>query len=189
MKFIIYLYLYSECEMKLTKLNRTVHNWISIFIAMPLLLIVVSGFFLQLKKDFTWIQPVSIYGESVATPIISHNALLASATSIPQTEGLKWADFDRIDYKVDHGMIKFMTLEGWEVQVDTTNGSILSIAERRSDFFEKIHDGSYFGNSVKYFIILPTAVLLFLLWITGLYMFIYPYVKRVFNEKTKHRKI
>ena len=175
--------------MKLTKLNRTVHNWISIFIAIPLLLIVISGFFLQLKKDFSWIQPPSISGQSEATPIISHDALLATATSIPQTEGLKWAEFDRIDYKVDRGMVKFMTLEGWEVQVDTTNGSILSVAERRSDFFEKIHDGSYFGNGVKYFIILPTAVLLFLLWITGLYMFIYPYVKRVFNKKNKRQKV
>lgn len=174
--------------MKFTKLNRTIHHWISIFIAMPLLLIIVSGLFLQLKKDFNWIQPPSVRGESDATPMVSHEVLLASATSIPQTAGLKWSEFDRIDYKVDRGMVKFMTLEGWEVQVDTTNGSILSVAERRSDFFEKLHDGSYFGDTVKYYVILPTAVCLFLLWMTGLYMFIYPYVKRASNKKNKRLK-
>lgn len=174
--------------MKFTKLNRTIHHWVSIFIAMPLLLIIVSGLFLQLKKDINWIQPPSVRGESDATPMVSHEVLLAAATSIPQTAGLKWSEFDRIDYKVDRGMVKFMTLEGWEVQVDTTNGSILSVAERRSDFFEKLHDGSYFGDTVKYYVILPTAVCLFSLWITGLYMFIYPYVKRASNKKNKRLK-
>lgn len=171
--------------MKLNKLNRTIHNWVSIFIALPLLLIIVSGLFLQLKKDFTWIQPPSVRGENAATPIVSHDDLLAAATSIPQTAGLKWADFDRIDYKVDRGMVKFMTLDGWEVQVDTTTGSILSVAERRSDFFEKLHDGSYFGDTVKYYVILPTAIFLFFMWMTGLWMFIYPYIKRASNKRRK----
>lgn len=174
--------------MKFTKLNRTIHNWGSILIALPLLLIIVSGLFLQLKKDFNWIQPPSVRGESDGTPIISHDALLAAATSIPQTAGLKWSEFDRIDYKVDRGMVKFMTSDGWEVQVDTTNGSVLSVAERKSDFFEKLHDGSYFGDAVKYYVILPTGIFLFLLWITGLYMFVYPYVKRASNKRNKRLK-
>ena len=127
-------------------------------------------------------------GESDGTPIISHDALLAAATSIPQTAGLKWSEFDRIDYKVDRGMVKFMTSDGWEVQVDTTNGSVLSVAERKSDFFEKLHDGSYFGDAVKYYVILPTGIFLFLLWITGLYMFVYPYVKRASNKRNKRLK-
>ncbi|MCC3862124.1 PepSY-associated TM helix domain-containing protein [Pseudemcibacter aquimaris] len=173
--------------MNLNKLNRTIHNWVSIFIALPLLLIIVSGLFLQLKKDFEWIQPSSVRGESDALPVVSHEALLAAATSIPQTAGMKWSEFDRIDYKVDRGMVKFMTVDGWEVQVDTTNAKVLSVAERRSDFFEKLHDGSYFGDFAKYYIILPTGIILFVLWITGLWMFIYPYIKKAANKKRKAR--
>ena len=164
--------------MKFTKLNRTIHNWISIFIALPILLLIVSGLFLQLKKDISWIQPPSVRGE----------VLLASATSVPQTAGLKWSEFERIDYKVDRGMVKFMTFEGWEVQVDTTNGAILSVAQRRSDFFEKLHDGTYIGDWFKYYVVLPSAVCLFILWLTGLYMFIYPYFKRASNRRNKKLK-
>ncbi|MBT5186922.1 MAG: PepSY domain-containing protein [Kordiimonadaceae bacterium] len=174
--------------MKFTKLNRTIHNWISIFIALPLLLVIVSGMFLLLKKDVEWIQPPSVRGVSDATPMVSHDQLLAAATSVEQTKGLKWSEFDRIDYKVDRGMVKFMTLEGWEVQVDTTNGALLSVKERRSDFFEKLHDGTYFGDWVKYYILIPSAICLFTLWMTGLYMFIYPYVKRASNKKNKKLK-
>ncbi|MBT6036820.1 MAG: PepSY domain-containing protein [Kordiimonadaceae bacterium] len=174
--------------MTYNKLNRTIHNWLSIFIAMPILLLIVSGLFLQLKKDFIWIQPPSVRGENVATPIVSHEELLAAATSAPQTAGLKWSEFDRIDYKVDRGMVKFMTFEGWEVQVDTTTGDILSVAERRSDFFEKLHDGSYFGDTVKYYVVLPCAVSLFVLWITGIWMFFYPYVKKASNKRKKALK-
>lgn len=171
--------------MNLNKLNRTIHNWISIFIALPLLLIIVSGLFLQLKKDFEWIQPSSVRGENADTPSLSHEILLAAATSVPQTKDLKWSDFDRIDYKADRGMVKFITVEGWEVQVDTTNGAVLSVASRQSDFLEKIHDGSYFGDFVKYYVILPTGITLFILWVTGLWMFIYPYAKKASNKKKK----
>jgi len=174
--------------MKLNKLNRTIHNWVSIFVALPLLLIIVSGLFLQLKKDFIWIQPTSVRGATDETPTASHEELLAAATSIPQAAGLKWSEFDRIDYKVDRGMVKFMTVEGWEIQVDTSDASILSVAERRSDFFEKLHDGSYFGDITKYYLILPTAIFLFILWMTGLWMFIYPYIKRASNKRNKALK-
>jgi len=33
--------------MKFNKLNRTIHNWVSIFIALPVMLIIVSGLFLS----------------------------------------------------------------------------------------------------------------------------------------------
>ncbi len=174
--------------MKFSKLNRTVHNWLSIFVALPLLLVIVSGLFLMFKKDVDWIQPPSIRGQSDATPLVSHEELLRIATSVPQTAGLKWLDFDRIDYKADRGMVKFMTIDGWEIQVDTTNGTILSVAERRSDFFEKLHDGTYFGDWVKYYILIPSAIFLFTLWMSGLYMFIYPYFKRAANKRNKKLK-
>ncbi len=174
--------------MKFTKLNRTIHNWLSIFIALPVLLLIVSGLLLQLKKDLDWIQPSSVRGESAATPTATHEQLLAAATSTEHTAGMAWADFDRIDYKTDRGMVKFITVEGWEVQVDTTNAEVLSVASRQSDFLEKLHDGSYFGDFVKYYIILPTGIILFILWLTGLYMFIYPYVKKASNKKNKKLK-
>lgn len=174
--------------MKFTKLNRTVHNWISIFIALPLLLVIVTGLFLMLKKDVEWIQPSSVRGENSAIPSVPHAELLAAATSVQVTKGMAWSDFDRIDYKTDRGMVKFITEDGWEIQVDTTNAAVLSVKERRSDFFEKLHDGTYFGDWVKYYILIPSAICLLTLWLSGLYMFIYPYVKKASNKRNKKLK-
>lgn len=174
--------------MKFVKLNRTIHNWLSIFIAMPLLLVIVSGMFLLLKKDVDWIQPPSVRGESADTPQVSHAEMLAAVTSVEQAKGLKWADFARIDYKTDRGMVKFVTADDWEIQLDTTNADILSVKVRRSDFFEKLHDGTYFGDWMKYYILIPSAICLFTLWITGIYMFIYPYFKKAANKRFKTQK-
>ena len=174
--------------MKFTKLNRTVHNWLSIFVALPLLLVIVSGMFLLLKKDVQWIQPLSVRGVSAQIPQISHSDMLRAVNSVEQTAGLKWTDFDRIDYKVDKGMLKFITHDQWEVQVDTTTGEILSSKARRSDFFEKLHDGTYFGDWMKYYVLIPSAIFLFTLWMSGLYMFIYPYFKRAANKRNKKLK-
>ncbi|MBL4602167.1 MAG: PepSY domain-containing protein [Emcibacteraceae bacterium] len=174
--------------MKFTKLNRTIHNWISIFIALPLLLVIVSGLFLMFKKDVEWIQPSSIRGENSAIPTVSHADLLAAATITAATKDMSWSDFDRIDYKNDRGMVKFITKEGWEVQVDTTTAAVLSVKERRSDFFEKLHDGTYFGDWVKYYILIPSAICLLTLWLSGLYMFIHPYVKKSSNKRKKKLK-
>ena len=121
--------------MKFTKLNRTIHNWISIFIALPLLLVIVSGLFLMFKKDVEWIQPSSIRGENSAIPTVSHADLLAAATSTAATKDMSWSDFDRIDYKNDRGMVKFITKEGWEVQVDTTTAAVFIGKRKAVRFF------------------------------------------------------
>ena len=45
--------------MKLPLLTRRIHYWAAIIAAAPLLVVVVSGILLQLKKDWTWVQPVT----------------------------------------------------------------------------------------------------------------------------------
>ena len=72
------------------------------------------------------------------------------------------------------GVAKLRANSGWEVQVDTNNGEVLSVAYRRSDIIEQIHDGSFFSDAVKLYIFLPTGVLLILMWGTGLYLFLLP---------------
>ena len=50
---------------------------------------------------------------------------------------------------------------------------------RRSDIIESIHDGSFFTDYVKFGWFLPTAVLLIVMSISGIYMFLLPlFMKR-----------
>jgi len=73
-------------------------------------------------------------------------------------------------------MVKVRSKNNWEIQIDTQSGTILQQAYRRSDIIESIHDGSWFHDKVKLWIFLPTGVVLFILWITGVYMLILPYI-------------
>lgn len=54
--------------------------------------------------------------------------------------------------------------------------------------FEQIHDGSFFADWVKTFIFLPVGVVLLFLWLTGIWMFFEPYVKRYQRKKRRAAK-
>ena len=43
-------------------LNRKVHYWASFIAAIPLLVMIGSGLLLQVKKHWTWVQPVEHRG-------------------------------------------------------------------------------------------------------------------------------
>ena len=45
--------------MKFNILNRKIHYWASFIVALPLLVMIVSGLFLQAKKHWSWVQPVT----------------------------------------------------------------------------------------------------------------------------------
>ena len=77
---------------------------------------------------------------------------------------------------------------GWEVQLDAQTGQVLQVAVRRSDLIESIHDGSFFHESFKLWVFLPTGIILALIWGTGIYLFLLPYLlkrKRARNRKQK----
>ena len=78
--------------MKLSKLNRDVHRWGSILIALPVAVIIVTGVILQLKKESAWIQPTTKEGSSGVLSV-SFDEILVAAQSVPEAnvEG-----FDRV---------------------------------------------------------------------------------------------
>jgi len=175
--------------MTFTKLNRLTHNWLSVFIALPILLILITGLLLVLKKDFDWIQPPSQRGEILTVPALSLTEIFAKVTSVPQAQNLEWHQFNRIDFKPSKGIVKFVTPDDWEIQIDPSTGEILSVKIRRSDFIESLHDGSYFGASTKYFLSVPAGISLFVLSLSGLYMFFLPIVKKRHKRKLLAKKI
>jgi hypothetical protein len=52
----------------------------------------------------------------------------------------------------------------------------VQVEYRRSDFIETLHDGSWFGDSVKLYVFLPVAIVVLGLWFTGMYLFALPYM-------------
>ena len=169
--------------MKFTILNRKIHYWGSIIITIPLLIVIASGILLLLKKDATWIQPPTTKGISDAVPLLSFQQLVTSAGSIKEAQISSWDDIKRIDIQPGKGMAKVISANNYEVQVDTKTGKVLQVAYRRSDVIESLHDGTYFHESVKYLVSLPTGIILFVLLISGVILFLQPYW-----VKTKRKK-
>ena len=164
--------------MKFNLLNRKVHYWTSIALAVPILIVIVSGILLQTKKQFEWIQPVEQRGAS-KTPTISLPEVLEISKTVAEAEIKSWDDINRLDVRPSRGMLKVRAANNWEIQIDTQTGAILQSAYRRSDIIESIHDGSFFHDAVKMWIFLPAGIVLLLLWLTGIYLFALPlWVKR-----------
>lgn len=169
--------------MKFNILNRKIHYWLSFVVAVPILIVIVSGLLLQTKKHFSWIQPEELRGAS-RTPLISLPEVLEVSKSVAEAEIETWDDINRVDVRPSRGMLKVWAKNNWEIQIDAETGAILQTAYRRSDIIESIHDGSFFSDAVKMWIFLPAGIILLLLWLTGIYLFVLPYWARRKRKRT-----
>lgn len=156
---------------KTHRLNRKIHFWGAILCALPVLLMIGSGVLLLLKKESDWIQPATIKGNKGA-PMLAYSQIMAKAQAEPLLEVETWQDIKRLDVRPSKGVIKLQSRNGYEMQLDQQNGEVLKVDYRRSDIIEAIHDGSYFHDKAKLGLFLPASIILFTLWVTGIYLFI-----------------
>jgi len=165
--------------------SRKIHRWGAILIALPFIIVLISGLFLQLKKEFNWIQPPT--QEGVSTDLeITFDEILEISTSLKEANINSWSDIDRLDVRPEKGMVKVRGINGWEIQIDTKTGNILQSEFRRTDIIEALHDGSWFHDSVKLWVFLPSAIIVTILWFTGIYLFFIPYISKRKNKKRLH---
>ena len=141
--------------------------------AIPLIIVIASGLLLQVKKQFAWIQPPTQRGTgSVLT--IAWNDIIETAKQNPAAGVRSWDDIDRLDVRPAKGIVKVRCHSGWELQLDTATGHLLSAQVRRSDWIESIHDGSFFSESAKLWLFLPNGLVLLLLWCNGCLFVVHP---------------
>ena len=171
--------------MKTSVLLRKIHHWGSIVISIPLIVIIGAGLMLQLKKEIGWIQPPTQQGVTTDVPALTMQEMFDVVTAIPEMDVTVWEDLERVDFKPDKGIVKFVSATRWEVQMDPATGEVLQLAYRRSDLIESIHDGSFFAGWTKHYLFFPAAIVLFVLWVTGLYMFFLPYFKKAQKKRRR----
>ncbi|MFN5951412.1 MAG: PepSY domain-containing protein, partial [Pirellulaceae bacterium] len=111
--------------------NRRVHYWMSMAIALPLLLVIVTGIALQLKKQIAWVQPPEQRTE-VREPTVAWEQILQTvrASDGSATKDATWKQVDRIDVRPSKGISKVLMKDGWELQVDLESGRLLQRAIR-----------------------------------------------------------
>ncbi|MGD8453501.1 MAG: PepSY-associated TM helix domain-containing protein [Phycisphaerae bacterium] len=156
---------------------RQLHRLGGILIALPALIVLGTGLLLQLKKSWTWVQPATVRGTD-STPRLDFAAILAVARTVPEAEIADWPDIDRLDVRPDRGIVKVRARNHWEIQIDTATGDVLQVAYRRSDVIEALHDGSWFHDAARLWIFLPSGVVLLGLWLTGVYLWFLPVIRR-----------
>lgn len=162
------------------KYSRSIHLWLSLVIFIPVIIVIASGLLLQVKKEFDWIQPPTQKAQN-SRPTLSFDNVLNAVRQVPQANLNDWDDIDRLDVRPAKGIIKVRGKNHWEVQLNAQTGDVLQVAYRRTDTIEAIHDGSWFFDGAKLWLFLPAAILLFVLWVTGIVMLIT-------TLKSKYRK-
>lgn len=166
---------------------RKLHRWGAILVALPFLLVIVTGLLLQLKKEWSWVQPPTQKGQG-KIPSISFDAMLQTLRTVPEAEVKEWADVERLDVQPRRGMAKAQLKNHIEVQLDLQSGQVLQVAERRSDWIESLHDGSWFHDKVKLYVFLPAAFVVLCLWITGVYLFFLPWAVK-WQRRQRERRL
>ncbi len=152
---------------------RKAHRWGAVVVAVPFLLVLVTGVLLQLKKEIAWVQPPTKKGHG-KEPKVSFDDILAAVKDEPKAEVKGWDDIDRLDVRPKDGIVKVQCKNRYEVQVDFQTKKVRQVEYRRSDLIETLHDGSWFHDSFKVYVFLPVALVVIGLWLTGMYLFVLP---------------
>lgn len=162
---------------------RKAHRWGAAATAAPLLLVLLTGGLLQLKKEVAWVQPPTTKGAG-KEPTATFAAIFDAVKAVPEAEVTGWGDIDRIDVRPKDGVVKVQCKNRYEVQVDSRSAEVLQVAYRRSDLIESLHDGSWFHDSFKLYVFLPVAAVVVGLWATGVYLFVLPLAVKWRRKKT-----
>lgn len=173
-------------QAKLLRTFRKIHRTTGALLFVFFLFISLTGLLLGWKKHSGGlILPQSNQGTSTDLkrwlPIDSlyKNACKIFHDSVSADLSL---ELDRIDIRKEKGIVKFIfTDQFWDVQLDGATGKLLQIQRRRSDFVEKIHDGSildyYFGLNGGYIKLVYTSITglaLLIFTITGFWLWYGP---------------
>ena len=163
---------------------RVYHRYVGLIIGLFVLISSITGILLGWKKDVDLLQPPLIKGQTDdLTQWVSMADLAAAAyAGLDSAQSIKDNPIDRIEARPDKGMAKVLFKEGyWEVQVDGSTGKVLSVAQRHSDWIEKIHDGSIISDMFKLVSMNVLGLGLLILTITGFTLWYYP--KRIRSLK------
>lgn len=163
--------------------GRKLHRWGAILVAVPFLVVLLTGILLQVKKDFTWVQPLT-QKRPGKEPKVPFDDILKAVQGVPEAEVKSWSDIDRLDVRPKDGVVKVTCKNRYEVQIDFTTGDVVQVEYRRSDLIESIHDGSFFSDAAKLYVFLPVAVVVLGLWFTGMYLWVLPHWVRFRRKPT-----
>ncbi len=184
-------------QANILKLARKLHRTTGALLFIFFFIVACTGLLLGWKKHSGGIiLPKSYEGSSLEikdwlpVDVLHQKAVVVAREQISPDISL---ELERIDFRPDKGMVKFVFVEDfWGVQLDCATGELLHIERRRSDFIEKVHDGSILdywidadGGYIKLFYTSVMGGALLLFTISGFWLWYGP--KRFRATSNRHR--
>lgn len=157
---------------------RIWHRWVSVITALPFAIVLVTGLLLASRGFFPWMQPVypSTSGGGLK---VGFSQILEATRSVPEAGIASWEDVAQIDVRPRTGQIRVRAKrDHWEVQIDGSTGAVLGAGKRRVAWFTSLHEGAFFGDTVRYAIFFPSALGALFLLLSGLVLFLAPHLRR-----------
>ncbi|MBL8065243.1 MAG: PepSY domain-containing protein [Chthonomonadaceae bacterium] len=171
------------------RLLRATHKVAGLVGSLFLILIALTGFLLALKSKISGVRPPTQEGgalASLADAVHPEQAGLA-ATSLGLVGLTQQAHIDRFEYHASDRIYKILSKENYhEVQVDAASGKVLSVGKRNDQFFEDIHDLSFFHPILRVTVAPVVAIILFVLGVSGVAMYFVPVFRR---QKFRRKRI
>ena len=133
------------------RIVRKIHRTAGVCLFAVFILVACTGLLLGWKKHTgglilpkTHRGTTAVIAQWLPTDSLHKIACEIVRDSVSQNISL---ELERIDYRPDKGMVKFVFVEGyWGIQLDCATGKLLHIGRRWSDLVENIHDGSVLDN-------------------------------------------
>lgn len=160
------------------------HRWISVVVALPFAVILISGILLATRSFNSWMMPE--YDAASASELkISFDQILEAVRAEKIAGMSSWSDVSQIDVRPKLGEIRVRAKrDHWEVVLDGSNGRVLGVGQRRVAWFTSLHQGALFGEATRYGIFLTSAFGMLFLLVSGLLIFLKPYFRRY--KDTRH---
>jgi uncharacterized iron-regulated membrane protein len=170
-----------------------------VFLFLFFLIISVSGVLLGWKKNSGgYLLPETRQGtSSELSAWLPLDSLISNAAQFlhDSISPALSTDPERIDIRKDKGVIKLIYSDHfYEVQLDGVSGELLQIKKRRSDFIEKIHDGSildyYLNTGSNVFKLIYTSLMgisLLLFTVTGFWLWYGPRRMKAARNKSESK--
>ena len=182
-------------QVTILRIFRKIHRTLGAFLFLFFFIVAITGLTLGWKKNSNgWMLPATMKGS--ATNLDNWKTTkellrISDSLLINKVDKSLSTQLDRIDIRKDMGIVKFLYIDNyWEIQLDGQSGNVLQISQRRSDFFEDIHDGSFLdryfktdGEPIKLIYTSIMGISLFLFTVTGCWLWLGP--KFIRNKKRR----
>lgn len=153
---------------KIPRWNRSAHRWVAISISIPMIFVILTGIFLQVRKPVDWIQPPTAKGSEKYQPTVALERVLSQVKTVPEMQVNNWSDIKLLDLRPKKGIIKVRNYNELETQVDAATGDVLQTGQRLNDFAVRMHDFSAWG--ARLWLGIPVRLGFLALFLTGIYL-------------------